>query len=63
MKSWKTTLSGVATILAAVATALKTGLAGDYGTALTTLATGVPAGIGLIAARDNGVSSEQAGAK
>ena len=63
MKSWKTTLSGVAVILGAVATAIKAGLAGDYATALGALATGVPAGVGLIAARDNSVSSEQAGAK
>jgi hypothetical protein len=63
MKSWKTTLSGVAVILAGLATAIKAGLAGDYGTAFTALSTAIPAGIGLIAARDNGVTSEQVGAK
>lgn len=63
MKSWKTTLSGVAVILGALSVAIKAALAGDYGAAITSIVTGVPAGVGLIAARDNNVSSEQAGAK
>lgn len=60
--SWKTTLSGIAVILGALASALKTGLDGDWPTAITALVTGIPAGVGLIAARDNDVTSEQAGA-
>lgn len=61
MKSWKTTLGGVATILAGVSAAIKFALANDYGAAITTLTTTLPAGIALIFARDNNVSSEQAG--
>jgi protein-S-isoprenylcysteine O-methyltransferase Ste14 len=62
--SWKTTVTGVLAILAAVATVLKAELDGD----VTTLpdwgvaVAAVLAGIGLIAARDNSVTSEQAGA-
>jgi hypothetical protein len=63
MKSWKTTLSGVATILGGVAGAIKLYLSGNVGEAITVGFTAITTGIGLIAARDNNVSSEQAGAK
>ena len=63
MKSWKTTLSGVGVILTALGAGIKMFLAGDTGSAITALVGGISAGVGLIAARDNNVTSEQAGAK
>jgi hypothetical protein len=63
--SWRTTTAGIAAIVAALATAavalfdadpLTTPDWGAVGAALM-------AGVGLLAARDNKVSSEQAGAK
>lgn len=62
MRSWKTTVTGVLAIVTAiisVATALIAGHAPDYPAAISA----VMAGIGLISARDNNVTSEQAGAK
>jgi hypothetical protein len=65
MKSWKTTTAGIAAIVAALATALGALFDADPLTMPDWGAVGaaVMAGIGLIAARDNGVTSEQAGAK
>jgi len=63
--SWKTTVMGVATALGVICSAVVAYLDGNPDTAVNwelTLA-GLTAGIGLIAARDNGVSSEDAGAK
>ena len=61
--SWRTTTTGILTIVVAVAsgvlTWLKTGVFPD----LTPIVTAVTAGIGLLSARDDKVSSEQAGAK
>jgi hypothetical protein len=63
--SWRTTVTGILAILAAVATVVKAEIDGDpttlpdYGTA----AAAILAGIGLLAARDNKVTSEQAGAQ
>lgn len=62
-RSWKTTLGGVLSILGSVAVAGKQALAGDFAGAVGTLSIGIPAGLALMAARDNTVSSEQAGAK
>lgn len=62
MKSWKTTVTGVCAIIAAVAgavTAIVNGNPIDYGSVIAA----VVSGIGLITARDNTVTSEQAGAK
>lgn len=63
MKSWKTTITGILTIVVALGAAglnyLKTGTLPD----LALLTTAITSGIGLIAARDNGVTSEEAGAK
>lgn len=65
MKSWKTTAAGIAAIVAALATAVGALFDADpvsmpdWGA----VAAAVMAGVGLIAARDNGVTSEQAGAK
>jgi drug/metabolite transporter (DMT)-like permease len=65
MTSWKTTTAGIAAIVAALATAVGALFDADpvsmpdWGA----VAAAVMAGVGLIAARDNGVTSEQAGAK
>lgn len=62
--SWKTTLMGIATILIAVGTQLKNMFDNDPTTALNweALTAGVAIGLGLIAARDNKVADESAGA-
>jgi hypothetical protein len=61
--SWKTSLAGVATILIALGTLIKAGSDGTITTAqITGFATAITAGIGLIKARDSGVSSEEEGA-
>ena len=62
MKSYKTTLAGIAAILVAAASVF-TGLSDGTAVDWTAVIGAVIAGIGLIAARDNNVSSEQAGAK
>jgi hypothetical protein len=65
MKSWKTTVAGVLTALLPVLNAVSAFLDNDpltipdWGLAIAA----VTAGLGLIFARDNGVSSEEAGAK
>lgn len=64
-KSWKTTAAGIAGIIIAIASCVQAALDGDpltvpnYEVALAAVLTG----LGLIFARDNDVSSEQAGAK
>jgi hypothetical protein len=65
MKSWKTTVTGVAAILTAVGAALTALFDNDPNTTLdvTVTASAIMAGIGLIFARDNNVSSEDAGVK
>ena len=65
MKSWKTTVFGVCAILTAVAGAVKLLVNNDPATNpdWTAVCAAVAAGIGLIAARDNGVSSEDVGVK
>ena len=65
MNSWKTTVAGIAAIVVALGTAVGALFDADP---LTTpdwgaVVAACMAGIGLIAARDNKVSSEQAGAK
>ena len=63
MRSWKTTVSGVLTIVVAIGSAalgfMQTGALPDLGV----LAAAITAGVGLIVARDNDKSSEQVGAK
>ena len=65
MTSMKTTLAGICAIVAAVAGALYALIDGNPNTNPDwTLTMGsIMAGIGLIVARDNNVTSEQAGAK
>ena len=60
--SWKTTAAGIVAIVAAVTDAVSSMLAGNLIDFARVIAA-IVAGIGLIAARDNGVSSESAGAK
>ena len=65
MKSWKTTAAGSAAIVAAIATAVAAEFdanpdtVAEWGAAAAALI----AGLGLLFARDNKVSSEEAGAK
>ncbi len=65
MKSWKTTAAGIAAIVAAVALAISH----QFDTDPTTVAdwsaviTALTAGVGLVLARDNDRTSEQAGAR
>ena len=64
MKSWKTTLAGIAAIVAAVATAVSAQFDNDTATVPDwTLVIGmITAGVGLVLARDNDKTSEQVGA-
>ncbi len=61
--SWRTTTTGILAILVAVAGAVKAELDGDATTAADwgAVAAAIIAGIGLIAARDAKVSSQQEG--
>jgi hypothetical protein len=65
MKSWRTSTSGILAIVVAVGTAVQLLIDGnpatnpDWGT----VGAAVLAGVGLLTARDNKVSSESAGAK
>ncbi len=60
--SWKTTVAGIATIVGAICVAAKSLLDNDPATNpdWSVLVMAITAGAGLIAARDNGVTSEQA---
>ena len=65
MKSWKTTVAGVATIVTTVAAAVAAYFDGDPATVVNweVTITAVLVGLGLASARDDKVSSEEAGAK
>lgn len=58
--SWRTTLSGVLTILAVIGHVAEAILAGKPIDWTVTIA-GITSGVGLLTARDNKVSSEAAG--
>lgn len=65
MKSWKTSAAGIGAILVAIGSALTAHFDGDPVTVPDwgAVIAAIIAGIGLLAARDNNVSSEQVGAK
>lgn len=65
MKSWKTTTAGVGAILVALGSAMTAMFDADPLTVPDwgAVVAAIIAGIGLISARDNNVTSEQAGAK
>jgi hypothetical protein len=62
MKNWRTQLFGVATVLGTVAN-LITDIANGKPVDVMTTITGLTTGIGLMFARNNKVTSEEAGAK
>jgi len=65
VKSWKTTTAGVGAILVALGSAMTAMFDADPLTVPDwgAVVAAIIAGIGLITARDNDVTSEQAGAK
>jgi len=65
VKSWKTTTAGVGAILVALGSAMTAMFDADPLTVPDwgAVVAAIIAGIGLISARDNNVTSEQAGAK
>lgn len=62
MKSWKTTVTGIVAIITAICGAV-TGIVNNTPVDWTTVIAAVVSGVGLIAARDNKVTSEDVGAK
>lgn len=64
-KSYRTTIAGLAAVLTAVASALTALTDADPATVpqWEAVVSAVVAGLGLMFARDNGVSSEKAGAR
>lgn len=63
-RSWKTTTAGVATILVALGNAGQAVASGNFGSIdFPSLIAAVTAGLGLLFARDNAVSSEDVGLK
>lgn len=65
MKSWKTTLFGAGGVVTIIGSVLNALFDGDPATQVdwVTVCAGLAPAIGLLFARDNNVTSEQAGAK
>ncbi len=65
MKSWKTSLSGIAGIVGLIATGLSAQFDNDPATVAqwSIIIPAIIPAIGMLFARDNNVTSEQAGAK
>lgn len=65
MKSWKTSILGLGAILTAIGAALTAVFDADPATTVNIEGTftAIMAGVGLLFARDNNVSSEDAGVK
>ena len=64
MKSWKTTLTGLITLLITIMSGIKAVVDGDPATNVDiNEVIGAVVGIGLLFARDNNVTSEQLGLK
>jgi hypothetical protein len=63
MKSWKTSLGGIATILGGLCAAFTLYQQGNVSEAMATAVAAIGTGLGLLSARDNKVSSEDAGVK
>ena len=63
MKSWKTTLAGIGTILAGVGGGIKLIAAGQTVEGFSSIVAGITAGTGLISPRDNSKTSKPVGAK
>ena len=65
MKSWKTTAAGIAALIAAIALAVAHQFDSDPTTAAdwSAVIAALTAGVGLVLARDNDRTSEEAGAK
>jgi len=63
VKSWRTTATGILAIVVAIAGAVKAELDGDVTTTADwgAVAAAIIAGVGLIAARDNRISSQDVG--
>ena len=61
MKSWKTTVSGIASILAGVVLALRA-ITGEGEADFAGAIAAITAGVGLLMARDNDQTSESVGA-
>lgn len=61
-KSWKTSAGGIATILAGLGAAITLWMQGNIQEAIATVVAAFATGFGLISARDNKVTSEDAGA-
>lgn len=56
MKNWKTTLAGIGAIMATLGAAIAAFMHRDAQTAIMTIISGLPAGVGLLFAKDKNVT-------